>query len=398
MAKRQIFNFTFTPGSGGAGTVVVPTRIPLRRLLIITNVTDGIIIYNFADSAKGATISYSAANDETTFTLEHDTSSMSSSDDLQIFVDTDSQEIDFKDSFYDPVNKLRISNPENLIDTDFEYGLQSSKWETLELVNNYPSYHSTTGDSSLTGITGVTSQQGSDQITVTFAEDHRLTVGTPIDVRGLASVTAEGNFLITSTPTATTFVYKAKATQSTTQSLFGSYTTIIAGRFFNGSSLEYDEESGIVSDQAAQSKLTVNTSQVHGFEDGTEIYLLNTLGTRTAAITQTTNSNAPDGDYYVEHRDAAQTNKLSDYNGSLNETKSVRSAKYLKFIPSNSTMTLVNDNTTWASHGLLTDDCVYYLAPYGDDEIVGLNRFDICLLYTSPSPRDQRGSRMPASG
>ena len=24
-------------------------------------------------------------------------------------------------------------------------------------------------------------------------------------------------------------------------------------------------------------------------------------------------------------------------------------------------------------------------------------KFDICLLYTSPSPRDQRGSRMPSS-
>ena len=141
MAKRQVFNFTFTPGSAGAGTVVLPTRIPLRRLLIITNVTDGIIIYNFADSNKGATQSYSSANDETTFTLEHNTSAMSSSDELQIFVDADAQEIDFKDSFYDPVNKLRISNPENLIDTDFEYGLQSSKWETLELVNNYPSSH-----------------------------------------------------------------------------------------------------------------------------------------------------------------------------------------------------------------------------------------------------------------
>ena len=24
-------------------------------------------------------------------------------------------------------------------------------------------------------------------------------------------------------------------------------------------------------------------------------------------------------------------------------------------------------------------------------------RFEVCLLYTSPSPRDQRGSRMPSS-
>ena len=27
----------------------------------------------------------------------------------------------------------------------------------------------------------------------------------------------------------------------------------------------------------------------------------------------------------------------------------------------------------------------------------GVNRISLCLLYTSPSPRDQRGSRMPSS-
>jgi hypothetical protein len=377
MAKKQIFNYTFTPGAGGYGSIDVDTRIPLKRLLLITNVTDGVIIYNFADPTKGATQSYSTATDKTSFLLQYDTSAMSAGDELQIFIDADAQEIDFKDSFYDPVNKLRISNPENLIDTDFEYGLQSSKWETLELVNNYPSYHSTTGDSSLTGITAVTSQAGSDQITVTFADPHRLTVGTPIDVRGLASVTAEGNFLITSVPSSTTFVYKAKSTQSVTQSLFGSYTAIIAGRFFNGSALEYSEADGIVSDNASQSKLTVNTSQVHGFNDGTEIYLLNTLGVRESAITNTTTDAAADGDYYVEHRDSSTTDKLSSLNTQLNETKGVRGTHYLKFVPSASTMNLTNNTITWTGHNLLTDDCVYYLAPYGEDEIVGLNRFDI---------------------
>ena len=29
--------------------------------------------------------------------------------------------------------------------------------------------------------------------------------------------------------------------------------------------------------------------------------------------------------------------------------------------------------------------------------ILGLERYFACLLYTSPSPRDQRGSRMPSS-
>ena len=31
------------------------------------------------------------------------------------------------------------------------------------------------------------------------------------------------------------------------------------------------------------------------------------------------------------------------------------------------------------------------------DELEGLPESDRCLLYTSPSPRDQRGSRMPSS-
>ncbi len=139
MAKRQIFNFTFTPGSANVGTVVVPTQISQRRLLIITNVTDGIIIYNFADPNKGAAQSYSISNDETTFTLEFDTSAMSANDELQIFYEDDYSQFVPALNFRDPVDKMRVSNPQSLIDTDFEYSLQPFKWETLELVNNRPS-------------------------------------------------------------------------------------------------------------------------------------------------------------------------------------------------------------------------------------------------------------------
>ena len=32
-----------------------------------------------------------------------------------------------------------------------------------------------------------------------------------------------------------------------------------------------------------------------------------------------------------------------------------------------------------------------------DDRAIGVVLFTGCLLYTSPSPRDQRGSRMPSS-
>jgi len=46
----------------------------------------------------------------------------------------------------DPVSKFRVSQPETLIDTDFEYGLQSTKWETIELVNNIPVFFAREGD------------------------------------------------------------------------------------------------------------------------------------------------------------------------------------------------------------------------------------------------------------
>jgi hypothetical protein len=55
--------------------------IELSQLLVITNVTDNLIIYNFADPAAGGTIS------NNTLTLDYNTTSMSDTDTLQIFLD-----------------------------------------------------------------------------------------------------------------------------------------------------------------------------------------------------------------------------------------------------------------------------------------------------------------------
>ena len=59
MAKRQINKYVFTPGAAGVGKVVIPGRYSLDKLLLITNVTQGVILYNFADTANaGATVSF----------------------------------------------------------------------------------------------------------------------------------------------------------------------------------------------------------------------------------------------------------------------------------------------------------------------------------------------------
>jgi hypothetical protein len=55
--------------------------VKLEQLLVITNVTDNIIIYNFADAAKGGSITNNV------LTLTFDTTSMSDSDSLQIFLE-----------------------------------------------------------------------------------------------------------------------------------------------------------------------------------------------------------------------------------------------------------------------------------------------------------------------
>ena len=99
MAKHLIRDYVFTPGAAGVGTIHVPGRFSLDKLLLITNVTDNIIIYNFGDAAfagttcsftKGANATHFPTADQsesgfTTITLAANTSSMSSTDELQIY-------------------------------------------------------------------------------------------------------------------------------------------------------------------------------------------------------------------------------------------------------------------------------------------------------------------------
>ena len=297
MAKKLVYNYTF---DASAQTIVISGNFKLRTIQLITNVTDGIIIYNFADPAKGGSISYDSTNDQTTITLDHNTTSMSDSDELQIFVDIPEDKVEFGETFVDPVSKLRVTNPENLIDTDFEYGLQPTKWETVELVNNIPSAYTRAPGVSIPGIVSVLSTLNSELITVTTAEEHGLSIGDPIEVRGLSSRTANGKYLITQVPSTTKFNYKASAIQSSAGDKLTAYTTIIPGSFFTGSSIPYDKFEGVNTDDANPSTLTVTTDYAHGFSTSTSMYITNTVGKKELTLSNTTTSTAPDGDPYVD--------------------------------------------------------------------------------------------------
>jgi hypothetical protein len=220
-----------------------------------------------------------------------------------------SGEIRFPKEFIDPVTKLRVSEPQTLIDTDFEYGLQPTKWETVELINNTPSFFSASGDTTIPNITEMTTTAGSREIKITTALAHGVAVGIPINVTGTKSLTADGSYIINSIPDATTFTYLCKQNQLVTASILDLYTSIITGQFFQGSQIRISDSLGIVTNATSpQSTLTLTTDAPHGFGVNTPFYFLNLNST----ISQTFDSSNTGSKTF----DASNTATAQTFDGS----------------------------------------------------------------------------------
>ena len=78
--KRLIENYTFNSATKQI-ILIDNENITQEKLLLITNMTDGVIIYNFADNNMRGTIQNNI------ITLNYDTTTMDSSDKLQIWVE-----------------------------------------------------------------------------------------------------------------------------------------------------------------------------------------------------------------------------------------------------------------------------------------------------------------------
>ena len=276
MAKKLIHDYTF---STSTNEVVIDYIYKKERLLLINNISRGITIFAFNEPTLGFTnVTYDYQAETTTISLDYDCSTMDSADKLQIFVEKDSAKMEPDDAFIDPVSKFRVSQPENLIDTDFEYGLQSTKWETLELVKNIPTFFSRNGDESFT-IIDISSISGSDLITVETETAHDLLNGSPIIVSGSKNITCDGTFVVTDALSSTIFQYKAKSIQQFTGSIKDDYTQVFAGSIYQGTEFDLTGIDAIVTDGQTTSTLTVSTSFPTNFEPGTSFYLSKSIGT-----------------------------------------------------------------------------------------------------------------------
>jgi hypothetical protein len=266
-----------------ANTVTLHDNIAAERLLLITDVTLNKFIYNFSESTLGFTSrTYDQTTKKTTFTLAADCTALgcADTDSLQIFIDEEASEVSFGESFVDPVSKIRVSNPENLIDTDFEYGLQSTKWETLELTNNIPTFFSRDGDFDIE-LSNVNVQAGSDIITVTTASPHGLQRGAPIVMQSTASVSADGGFIVAGVIDANTFNFKGKSEFTVTDDLKETYTQLFPAKIYTGTEFKLNQIGGITTDGGTPSELTVNTVAPTDFTSGTSMALSNTFAKST---------------------------------------------------------------------------------------------------------------------
>ncbi len=315
MAKKLLRDYLFSPGAAGVGYVEVPGRYTLDKLLLVTNVTDNIIMYNFADATfAGTTVATTLANHTTNWprvtqaydgytriTLQYNSTGMSANDILQIFVEDQEdhgQKIRPWDFGTDAIERMRISQGESLIDADFEYGLQPTKWAGFGSVKGYPSTYDLPGVDLVVN-TIVTDYQtdNNDQsiITVSFKDSangalnqaHGLSAGDVVNVSSLNAGAAgfsraDGSFIIESVPASHQLTYYARGTvgSSDGDSLYTEETLVRKGALYDNAALP--TPTAVASNGADPSEITLTFAKPHGLVPGTPLHVIMGSGTNKA--------------------------------------------------------------------------------------------------------------------
>ena len=296
MPRTLAKKYLFTPGSSSVGNIKLPGQQDLGELLLIHNVTRGETVYNFTDPTSGATITFDVndtssfgalpLNGVSTITLGKDTSTHSPNDDLRIYIEKEAVTFKPADAGHDSVDRLKVVNPTSLIDADFEYGLQLTKWQTFGANRGIPSIFDVPGVD--LGATSVSSSGNAPNSTIVVRTNtaHGLNVGNAVSVFGLENDKAEGNFAVLTIPNTTTFTYEAKG-QIAQSSLFTTYTNVRPAGFYAGTQLPL---ASLTSNGSTPSLMTAVTSNPHGLVPGAPIII----------VDPTNGSQAYEGNFYVE--------------------------------------------------------------------------------------------------
>lgn len=286
MARKVLYEtgYTFVPSTK---TIILSEVVLRERLILITNVTTNQVIYNFLDpnlKATSYTTSGTANANTTTIVLDYNTTSMSSTDKLQVVIDEYDEKFTPSEAYTDPVNKFRVSTPQALIDTDFEYSTQTTKWENLSLTNNRPYVFQ--NQVPVANISSITMNNGSRTVSVALSSGSFGANGTTIFVQDALLPFANGLYVIESGGGTGTITFTAKAINTTSlTALFDSgKTQIFAGSLYAGAQIGAAPSAVSLATNA----VTLTTTVPHGLSIGNEI-----------AVTGITGTNPPNGNFFV---------------------------------------------------------------------------------------------------
>jgi hypothetical protein len=175
-------------------------------------------------------------------------------------------------SSVDPVGKLRVSQPQSLIDTDFEYGPQPTKWESIALQNNRATaYYIPQSPLTVTSITGTNPLT----ITGTF----NIPAGSIIYIQNATDANANGwGFTAAGGVNTMTVTMGQSSTAGEKFNTAGTY--VYLGYFYSGSGFRLGSTGAITTTAGATAFVT--TATPHGLSVGSLFFIVGTTSTGTS--------------------------------------------------------------------------------------------------------------------
>jgi hypothetical protein len=175
------------------------------------------------------------------------------------------------------VGKFRVSEPQALIDTDFEYGTQPTKWESISLQQNRQScYYIPQQPIALTAITGTAT---ANQVTITFTGT--IPNNVPIFIQNSLNSTINGWGYVVTGGSNTTITVLLSPGSSTIVNAAAYYNAALTyayiGYFYSGAGMQVAAGTSSVVVTSA-TVITVTTVNPHGLVRGNYAYIVSTTG------------------------------------------------------------------------------------------------------------------------
>lgn len=177
----------------------------------------------------------------------------------------------------DPVGKMRISQPTALIDTDFEYGQQPTKWESIGLSNNRQSlYYIPQAARTVTTVTG----NGTRTVVVNMADTSGFAIGTPIYIQNSNDSNANGWYYVEAVSTNVSVSYTAQANVAAGNQFNTERTFVYLGYLYSSCGIQLSSTTAFTN---AGTTITATTTASHGLSAGSLIYLTGVTSTQMSA-------------------------------------------------------------------------------------------------------------------